>query len=360
MREAKEMQSCKPKLAAIVAALGCLALTSCSSSSSSHLAYVATSSGVFAYRINNSDGSPRSLLASPFPLGRSPSSIVIASSNDLAYVADSRDNTIARVKIDPSSGALSEVTPRFTGAGISPSFMLLDPNGQFLFVADQGSNDVTSYSIGSDGALSLGSTMFLGSPPSNMALSSAGDLLFVATPAFSGIYAFTVSSGALTPVAGSPFPVANGLSTIAIDPSAKFLYAANPITNTVSGFSILAGGVLAPLPNSPYGNSTNGLKTPSAVAVDPTSKFLYVANSGTTTISEFDITGTGDLTSVTSSASAGSSPEFFVFDPNGKYIDVGNSGSKSITEFTLNSDGTLTSTNTIQVGSVPRSLALTK
>lgn len=355
------MQSCKLKLAAIVAALSCLALTSCSSSGSSHLAYVATSSGVFAYRISDGNGSPRSLLAAPFTLGRSPSSIVISSSNDLAYVADSSDNTIARVKIDPSSGSLSEITPRFTGAGISPSFMLLDPGGQFLFVADEGSNDVTSYSIGSDGSLGLGSTVFLGSPPSNMALSPSGDLLFVATPAFSGaIYVFTVSSGTLTSVAGSPFPVPNGLSTIAIDPSAKFLYAANPVTDTVSGFSILTGGVLATLPNSPYGNSTNGLKNPFALAVDPTSKFLYVANSSTTTISEFDITGTGDLTAVTSSASAGSNPVFFAFDPDGKHLYVANSGSKSITQFTLNSDGTLTSTNTIQVGSVPRSLALTK
>jgi 6-phosphogluconolactonase len=98
-----------------------------------------------------------------------------------------------------------------------------------------------------------------------------------------------------------------------------------------------------------------------ANAEDPTGKFLYVANFASTSISEFNVSGTGDLTAVTtSSASAGTNPDFFAFDPNGKYIYVANEGSNSITEFLLNSDGTLTSQNTIQVGAVPRSIAFTK
>jgi len=73
------------------------------------------------------------------------------------------------------------------------------------------------------------------------------------------------------------------------------------------------------------------------------------------------VSGTGDLTAVTtSSASAGTNPDFFAFDPNGKYMYVANEGSNSITEFLLNSNGTLTSENTIQVGAVPRSIAFTK
>jgi len=98
-----------------------------------------------------------------------------------------------------------------------------------------------------------------------------------------------------------------------------------------------------------------------ANAVDPTGKFLYVANFASTSISEFDVSGTGDLTPVTTAlASAGTNPDFFAFDPNGKYMYVANEGSNSITEFLLNSDGTLTSENTIQVGAVPRSITFTK
>ena len=342
--------------------LACFTLSGCSSgssSNSSHLAYVATSSGIFAYRISDT-GVPTTVFSAPFVLGRSPSSIVIAPSG-LRYVADSLDNTISRVKIDTSSGALSEVLPRTTIAGSAPSSMVTDSSGGFLYVANQGSNDVESYSVGSDGSLTFASSASVASSPSGLVLSSSGNLLFVTVPNFSLIYAFTVSSGALTPVAGSPFQVANGVASVAINPAGTFLYAPNFAANTISGFSILTGGVLSVLQKSPYGNTTTALNNPVANVVDPTGKFLYVANFASTTISIFDVSSTGDLTPKTgASGSAGTNPFFFTIDPSGKYMYVGNEGSKSITEFTLNSDGTLTSTNTIQIGGVPRSVAFTK
>ncbi len=196
--------------------LACFTLSGCSSgssSNSSHLAYVATSSGIFAYRISDT-GVPTTVFSAPFVLGRSPSSIVIAPSG-LGYVADSLDNTISRVKIDTSSGALSEVLPRTTIAGSTPSFMVTDSSGGFLYVANQGSNDVESYSVGSDGSLTFASSASVASSPSGLVLSASDNLLFVSVPNFSSIYAFTVSSGALTPVAGSPFHVANGVASVA-------------------------------------------------------------------------------------------------------------------------------------------------
>jgi 6-phosphogluconolactonase len=349
------------RLRIVATALACIALGGCSSSTSSHLAYVATSSGVFAFRINDKTGAPTTIFSAPFVLGRSPSAIVIGPSGNLAYISNELDNTISLVKIDTSSGALSEILPRTPVAGLSPSAMVMDPAGSFLYVAEQGTNDVASYSVGSDGSLSLVSTASVGAAPSGMALSKSGDLLFVAVPSFLKIYAFTLSAGTLTPATGSPFAVSDGVISVAIDPTASFLYAPNPTANTISGFSILSGGVLSQLPTSPYGNTKSPLRTPVANAVDPTGKFLYVANFASTSISEFDVSGTGELTpATTASASAGTSPDFFAFDPNGKYMYVANEGSNSFTEFLLNSDGTLTSKNTIQVGAVPRSIAFTK
>jgi 6-phosphogluconolactonase (cycloisomerase 2 family) len=98
-----------------------------------------------------------------------------------------------------------------------------------------------------------------------------------------------------------------------------------------------------------------------AAIVDPTGRFLYVANA-TLALTQFSIDGsTGALTPLTASGpSAGTNPAFFVFDPDGKYLYVGNVGSKNISEFTINSDGSLaTTSNTISLSSVPRGLALT-
>lgn len=97
--------------------------------------------------------------------------------------------------------------------------------------------------------------------------------------------------------------------------------------------------------------------------VDPTGKYLYVANYGSTDVSQYTIDSTtGSLKTITATTpTAGTNPSFIVFDPGGKYLFVVNVGSKSITELKMNSDGSLSNNgvNTIQVGAVPRALALT-
>src|SRR3954469_19288829 len=95
------------QLKMVAAALLCAALSGCSSSSSTHLAYVATSNGVFAFRINDKTGASTTVFSAPFVLGRSPAAMAIAPSGNLAYVSHQLDNTISLVKIDTSSGALT-------------------------------------------------------------------------------------------------------------------------------------------------------------------------------------------------------------------------------------------------------------
>jgi 6-phosphogluconolactonase (cycloisomerase 2 family) len=127
----------------------------------------------------------------------------------------------------------------------------------------------------------------------------------------------------------------------------------------LSGFAIQSGGSLTPVPGVVFATG----KSPDAAAVDPSGKFLYVTNSGATTLSQYTIDPTtGDLTVLTTTApSVGSNPGFMVFDPDGKFLYVGNLGSNSITQLTINSDGSLSATsNTILVGAVPRALAFTK
>jgi 6-phosphogluconolactonase len=330
-------------------------LSACGSSNPSHLAYVAGGRGVSAYRINNRSGSAAAILGSPFLAGNSPSSVVVHASNRFLFVANQVDSTISLFRIDSTSGTLTEVLPR-TNAGLFPSAMTMDAGGNFLFVANQGSNDVTVFSVSSTGALSQVSNFSVGSVPAGLAITSSGNFLFVPVPNFSSIYAFSVSSGALQFV-GSFF-VVNGVAGIAVDPGGNFLYATNPSANTVSGFAIQPGGTLSPVPGVTFAAGT----VPVAAAVDLSGKYLYVANSGSTVISQYTIDATtGDLTALTkTAATAGSNPAFIVDDRGGKFVFVGNTGASSITEMLINSDGSLTVANTISLGFVPRWLAATK
>lgn len=336
-------------------------LSSCSSHSS-HLAYVTTGSGIVGFRIANGNGTVTNLFTSPFLAGDATLGMVVHPSNRFAYVSNQRTGTISRLEIDLTSGVLTERVPR-TPAGLSPGPMILDSGGNFLFVADQGLNQVLVFSLDANGSLTQVSSAAVGSAPTSLTLSSKG-FLFVPVPNFSAIYVFSVSSGSLTQVCSStgpvclPFALNNVGSSVAVDPAGQFLYVPNPSTDTVSGFNIGAPGDLIPVPGVTFATGNS----PAAAGVDPSGKYLYVVNSGATTISQYTIDSAGDLTAITGTApSAGTNPGFISFDPDGEFVYIGNLGSNTISQFTISSTGSLTSTsNTLAVGSVPRALALTK
>lgn len=359
-------------LRAVLATLACVlasVVVSCgggggsNSSSSSRLAYVVGGQkNVVGIRINGSGGM-QVVLGSPFLAGNGPSSVVIHPSNKFLFVSNQIEHTISLFNIDQSSGALTEVLPR-TPVGISPIAITMDSGGKFLFVADQGANPaVYSFSIGANGELTAvnRSPALLGSAPSGLTLTAAGNFLYVPVPNFSAVYAFQVNSdGSLTTVQGSPFIVSDGVATLAVDPAGKFLFVPNPSTGTVT---------VLPIQSSPAGSLGTGPgefaagTSPVAATTDSTGAYLYVANFGTSTLNQYSIdANTGTLTKLTPAApTAGTNQTFIVPDPDGKYIFVGNQGSSSLSEFIIKADGSLaTTSNSVTVGIQPRSLAIEK
>ena len=346
---------------AVVLVVALLPLASCINTQSTHLAYVTTGSGILGFRVRNGNGKVTSIFTAPFLVGDSAAGIVVLPSNDLALVSNQTGGTISLLEIDHVSGTLTEKLPR-TPAGASPGPMLLDPSGSFLYVADQGLNQVLVFSVSAGGALSQVSSAPLAGSPTSLTLASSG-FLFVPVASISDIYVFAVSSGALTQVCFGggpvclPFKVANGVNSVAVDPAGQFLYVPSPATNTVSGFVIGAGGTLTPVPGVIFGTGT----APTGALLDPSGKFLYVANTGASTLSEYTInTSTGDLTPfLTPTQNVGTGPQTITFDPVGNFLYI--TESKSVAQFLLQSNGTLFGTsNSLQVNSPPRGLALTK
>ncbi|MGA2350947.1 MAG: beta-propeller fold lactonase family protein [Terracidiphilus sp.] len=99
------------------------------------------------------------------------------------------------------------------------------------------------------------------------------------------------SAGFLTSMAGSPFPTGNQPSAVAVDPTYPFAYVANSLDGTVSGYSIGSGGALTNI-----GTFTAGVQ-PVAIGIDPaTSHFVFTANflgnGATGTVSDFEMSTT--------------------------------------------------------------------
>lgn len=82
---------------------------------------------------------------------------------------------------------------------------------------------------------------------------------------------------------------------------------------------------------------------PSRIVLTPDSKYLYVANQGDGTISQFALTSGGSLVSIGANLAAGNQPVAMAVDPAGLYLYVVNQGSNSVSIFRISTiDGTLT------------------
>jgi 6-phosphogluconolactonase len=133
-------------------------------------------------------------------------------------------------------------------------------------------------------------------------------------------YSINRTTGALTPIAGSPFP-AGGISpsSVAVAPSGKFAYVTNLANGKVSGYTIDPTGALTPIAGSPFPAGGFG---PLSVAVDRSGKFAYVTNYVTEhkNVSGYKIDPTtGALTPIGSFA-AGGRPNFVAVTPSPRFV----------------------------------------
>jgi len=346
------------------ALLALLLLAGCGSSH--HTAYVTTplNNGIAAFRIDDHSGKLSQIPGSPYPGGLSPNAIRVDPSGKFAYVANGGGNDISVFKIQSTFG-LIEILPR-TLTQKNPASLAMDPGGKFLFVANANSNNLTIYSVDSgSGALSevAGSPVAVGFNPVFLTLSPSGQFLYVANAASNTISGFAVDgSGGLTQVPGSPYVLTSsingqtaGPNWIALDPTGKFLYVANLLASNVSGFTVDANsGALTAINGSPFTAGTS----PSSLVFDPSSKFLFVANLTSNNVTVFALDTNGVPTQITGSPfAAGTQPSFITLDPGGVFLFTGNQGSGNITTFSIDSStGQLTSQATTGVGSAPTSL----
>jgi len=268
-----------------------------------------------------------------------------------------------------SNGALTEVTPRTSiGPNASqPELLAMDPAGSYLYVMNTQSNNISVFSIDStNGALAQlpNSPFAVGLPLLNMQLTPSGNYLYVTAAGASDGYivGFSVSAGALTSIG---LPISSGginPNGLVIDPKGSYLYAANTSENTISIFAISSSGTLSQVPGSPLATSPNC--TPVSLILDPKGAYLYVACQGSSNVAVYSISSsTGVPTVLTTSASTGAfftegSPSSLVADPSGKYLFVGNQGTSAGIESFSVSGGNLTSLYTYRVGNTPSSIAV--
>lgn len=322
---------------------------------------------------------------------------------DYVYTVSASGPNINAFAVDYQSGILTPITGSPFQSGFQRGTALVpSPDGKFLYVLS-GPEDskVIEMSIGTDGKLYGQHTYSLtGTYPSAMAIDPAGKFLYVAftyqpgyTPALpgpGGITIFPINSdntlGTPVTVNGQPFlAVGNNPVSITVAPTTCtttpvikasttptcntsgnttstpngwpniFVYVVDqetPPNATVLGYAQNnTTGVLTPLSGTTFNTTLktwqgyNAGVTPSAIASDPTGRFVYVTDQTANQLYGYNIDNgnTGNLTAQKASPYAtGLFPVSLTIDPRGKYLYVVNYNSGTVSSFAIDvSEGSL-------------------
>lgn len=259
------------------------------------------SSGQLAAYSITENGSLRELNRQP-TFGFAPCYVSLHPSGSAAFVANYVGGTVAvypRLK-DGSLGEASQ-TIRFEGKGPHPEqeashphCILSSPDGQYVYVADKGTDRINGFRW-----------------------DKGGNKLQPLTPPFTEVQA------------------AAGPRHLVFHPKQPYLYLINEINSTVDVFAYRAeSGTLAPLQSiTTLPEGYDGPNASADIHLSPDGAFLYASNRGHNSLAIYQVGKDGLLTPKGFADTAGEVPRNFLISPDGQQLFAANQNSDNIVLF---------------------------
>jgi 6-phosphogluconolactonase (cycloisomerase 2 family) len=313
---------------------------------------------VSAFAVDYQSGVLTQINGSPFATTMTnPGTLVSAPSGKFVYVIGGTQNAEVEEFAVGSDGKLfGENTYNLAANGTYPTAAAIDLTGSFLYVTYTyaagfgpnhiGPGGVSIFPIKTDGSLGTPINQGVGNNPVAVA---------VAAPTCTTTPAVTPSGGFNCATTGSS--AKNGYQNVFVYVvDAEGSTGASPTANpTVLGFSanivqgtgsVTGTGALTPTSQTVFNTSLNTYQgitvgvSPSAMAIEPTGRFLYVTDKSINEIIGFqiDYTHTGALSAITNSPfNTGLYPVSVTVEPRGKYIYVANYNANTVSSYSINS-----------------------
>lgn len=233
--------------------------------------------GIGALRVNSTDGSLSLVPGSPFPADDVPFYVVVHPSGKFVFTANISAATgplgalqsVSCFSSDPTTGALTPVagSPFAVATAAKIAGFVMHPSGKFLYAATgSAGNGILGWTIdATSGAVTPlpGSPFAVGSVAVGAVIDRAGKYLYTGGGASGGLLGFSVdaATGALTALAGSPFDSGSTLGSPAVDTSGSFLFAPDLTNKILAGFRLdpMTGGLTALGSSVPATVPTGGL-----------------------------------------------------------------------------------------------------
>ncbi len=334
------------------------------------------SDSVSQYQIKN-DGTLMPLTAAgSVGTDHQPFSISVEPTGEFVYVSSWNSSSVSQFQIG-ADGTLSKIGTSSVATGSNPNSVTIDPFDKYAYVANLGDSTLSQYKIGVDGQLIPMATPTVpsGNNPATIVIDPTGHFAYAgnfgtnaktppAGPSTISQYLVSQTDGSLTAMNGAAAtaPTGSGPVAIVIDPSAKYLYVANLGDNNVGQYTINTDGTLTPLltvtatqGTVPSGHQPAGI----AIAKIGAAHYVYVANQGDGTISQYTVGSDGGLTPMATAdvAAGGTGTSSVTVDPTGHFVYATNRGGSTIAQFTIGAGGALSAATTVAAGTHPTSIA---
>ncbi len=224
------------------------------------------------------------------------------------YATEYKAGKIAGYKVNPLTGSIMATSQGSTWAHWGPVDIASDFWGNHLYVANQGSHDVSAYIINrSSGNLTQvpGSPFSLVGTGTRVAVHPSGKFVYVTSTDGKGgnfgINVFSVQrNGSLTPVPGTPFGMGEVSGSAAIAVTTKYLYVSAEISapqnGAIAAYAIdQISGALTPVPGSPFltpldpGCTSPCHDIPTDLGADSKGLYLYASLPGSDAVAGYAI-----------------------------------------------------------------------
>lgn len=186
-----------------------------------------------SFRLNR-DERPHAAHGSPFaaqgvgPFGSefrptNPDQLFVANAHNDVAAGTTGHGTISAFN-DAPNGTLSPIAGSpFADFQTAPCWLVVSPDGEYVYALDTGSAYISSYAIAQDGTLTLLSNTPVSSTPgvtgTDIALSAGGGTLYLNMARVNGVGEFAVHGGTVRQLPGSPVPASGSGSTVGITTS---------------------------------------------------------------------------------------------------------------------------------------------
>jgi len=249
---------------------------------------------------------------------------------------------VYRRSADGSLSAPSYVSTGGTGNGAglgSQGAVTLSADGNWLFVVNAGSNEVSSFAVGDGGALTLtGRASSGGTTPISVTVHN--DLVYVLNAGGSGNIAGLrlQANGSLVPIASSSRGLSNaaaGPAEVGFDPSGAWLVVTEKNTNKIDTWKITdAGLAVGRVINASSGVTPFGFTFTSQGVLAVTEAFGGAANASA--VSTYTINDNGTLNVISASTPTTETSACWIVATNsGKFVYATNASSASVSGFSV-------------------------